>query len=143
MEDGVRDDLRRAATFTSGVAEMTKNRAEDLVRNWVLGGDVRLEQTQRMVKDLIDWSTQNRKEIVAVVRKEIESQLSGVGVATRRHVERLERRVERLEQDLRSQAVSAAASKKTPRRKTTAKSTARRAGTSRSRGSSARRTSQG
>ena len=139
----MRDDLRRAATFTSGVAEMTKNRAEDLVRNWVQGSDVRLEQTQRMVKDLIDWSTQNRKEIVAVVRKEIESQLSGVGVATRRDVERLERRVERLEQDLRSQAVSAAASKKTPRRKTTAKSTARRAGTSRSRGSSTRRTSQG
>ena len=139
----MRDDLRRAATFTSGVAEMTKNRAEDLVRNWVQGGDVRLEQTQRMVKDLIDWSTQNRKEIVAVVRKEIESQLSGVGVATRRDFERLERRVERLEQDLRSQAVSAAASKKTPRRKTTAKSTARRAGTSRSRGSSTRRTSQG
>ena len=119
----MRDDLRRAALFTSGVAEMTWNRAEDFVKNWVQGTDPRREQTQTLVKDLMDWSAENRKEVIAVVRKEIEAQLGNVGLASRRDVERLERRVERLEEAMRSRA--AAGAKKTSRRKTSAKATTR------------------
>ena len=120
----MRDDLRRAALFTSGVAEMTWNRAEDFVKNWMQGTDPRREQTQNLVKDLMEWSAQNRKEVIAVVRKEIEAQLGGVGLASRRDLERLERRVEMLEEAVRSRA--AAGAKKTPRRKTSAKASTKR-----------------
>jgi polyhydroxyalkanoate synthesis regulator phasin len=121
----VRDDLRRVVVFTSGIAEMTLNRAEELVKSWAT--DARRDQAQAMARELLEWSRHNRKELTALVRSEIQSQLAGVGVATRRDVDRLERRVERLEEAVRATAAASAA--KTARRKSTAgrkKTTARR-----------------
>jgi polyhydroxyalkanoate synthesis regulator phasin len=124
MEESMRDDLRRVALFTSGIAEMTMNRAEQLVQNWLHSGDLRREQAQALVRDLVEWSMQNRKELMAFVRHEIESQLSSIGVASRHDLERLERRIARVEDTLRGRA--AASARKTSRRKTSAKTTARR-----------------
>jgi len=110
----VRDDLRRVATFASGVAEITRNRAEDIVRTWSRGGDAPREQVQEMVRELMDWSRQNRKELVRIVRSEIETQIASLGVATTRDLERLEQRVDKLE----SQRVRASGSRTTGGRKT-------------------------
>lgn len=120
----MREDLRRFAVFTSGVAEMTRNRAEELVRSWARP-DIRREQAQAMARDLMEWSKHNRRELTALVRSEIQSQLTSIGVASRRDVERLERRVESLEESLRGLVASRA--RKTPARKSTGrKSTARK-----------------
>lgn len=75
----MRDDLRRMAMLGSGVAELTRNRAEQLA------------------KDLIARSNKNRSELLRIIRAEISNQLTSLGVATKRDVERLERRVARLE----------------------------------------------
>ena len=75
----MRDDLRRMATLGSGVAELTRNKAEELA------------------KELIARSNKNRNELVRMIRAEISNQLTSLGVATKRDVERLERRVARLE----------------------------------------------
>lgn len=114
----MRDDLRRMAVFTSGIAEMTRNRAEDFVRGWIRSGDERREHAQTMVKDLMDWSRENRKELTAFVKTEIQTQVTALGVATSRDLERLERRIERLEESARAGAARSAP--KSPRRKTTA-----------------------
>lgn len=97
----MRDDLRRMALFGSGVAELTRNRAEQLA------------------KDLVERSKQNRDEILNLVRSEIRNQLSAVGVASKRDVERLERRVARLEGSTRG----------APRKTSTKSSSARKTGT--------------
>jgi polyhydroxyalkanoate synthesis regulator phasin len=136
MEAIVRDDLRRMALFTSGLAEMTRNRAEDLVRSWTHSGDVRREQVEGLVRDLLEWSAQNRKELTAFVRTEIQAQLSALGVASRRDVERLERRLDRIEETLRTTAsrgtstggrrkttAAKAASKRTKSKRTAKKTT--------------------
>ena len=60
----MREEIRRMATFTSGVAELTRNRAEDLLE---------------------------------LMRDEIKRQIESLGVASARDLERLERRVARLE----------------------------------------------
>lgn len=78
-EEGMRDDLRRVALFGSGVAELTRHRAEALAR------------------DLIERSKENRSEFLRIIRDEISNQLESLGVATKRDVERLERRVARME----------------------------------------------
>ncbi len=75
----MRDDLRRMALFGSGVAELTRNRAEQLAR------------------DLVERSKQNRDEILRLVKGEIQSQIAALGVPSKRDMERLQRRVERLE----------------------------------------------
>jgi polyhydroxyalkanoate synthesis regulator phasin len=122
------------ALFTSGLAEMTRHRAEDLVKSWVRSGETTREQAQTMAHDLMEWSRQNRKELARFVKSEIEIQVAALGVATKRDVERLERRVATLEKAVREQAQAAAPStrkttrtaRKTARKKTAAKKTTRR-----------------
>ena len=121
----MRDEIKRMALFTSGVAELTRNRAEQLVRDLVKAGDVRRDQASTVVRDLMERSRQNRLEVARLIRTEIQAQIAGLGVATKRDVERLERRVARLEdgakQDRRARP------KRTASRKTMAKKTTRRA----------------
>jgi polyhydroxyalkanoate synthesis regulator phasin len=94
----MREDLKRLAVLGSGVAELTKNRAE------------------QMVKELIERSKENRKELARLVRAEVDARTEALGLARRRDLERLERRVARLEAQLK-QAKPAA------RKKTTARGT--------------------
>lgn len=105
----MRDDLRRVALFGSGVAELTRHRAEQLAR------------------DLMEKSKSNRDELLRLIRGEIQNQITSLGVATKRDVDRLERRVLRLEtqvKDLRTAPRSTA--KKTGGSKKTSKTTKRK-----------------
>lgn len=118
----MRDDLRRMALFGSGVAELTRNRAEQLAR------------------ELVEKSKANRDELLKLMRAEIQNQIATVGVATKRDVERLERRVLRLETQMKelrekqrtdpkrttaSSTRGKAGAKKTPAKGTAAKKTTR------------------
>lgn len=95
----MRDEVRRMALFGSGVAELTRHRAEQLA------------------KDLVERSKQNRDELMRLIRGEIQNQIQSLGVATKRDLERLERRVTRLEAQVKDQAQKASAPKKTPAKK--------------------------
>lgn len=91
------EELRRVAIVTSGVAELTRNRAEQVAKNLVKAGDARKDQTSVLVQELLRRSSENRKELTNFVRSEIKHQIEGLGLASKRDVERLERRVTRLE----------------------------------------------
>lgn len=84
------------ALFGSGVAELTRHRAEQLA------------------KDLVERSKQNRGELMRLIRGEIQNQIQSLGVATERDFDRLERRVTRLEVQIKDQAQKTSAPKKTP-----------------------------
>lgn len=103
------DELRRIALFTSGVAELSRDRAERLVKKAVKGGEVKKGQASTVVKSLVEVSRQNRKELLTLIRSELQNQIAKAGVATKRDVERLERRVARLEE--RAKAARAQASR--------------------------------
>lgn len=98
----MRDEVRRMALFGSGVAELTRHRAEQLA------------------KDLVERSKQNRDELMRLIRGEIQNQIQSLGVATKRDLERLERRVTRLEAQVKDQA------QKTSPKKTSAKRPAKK-----------------
>jgi polyhydroxyalkanoate synthesis regulator phasin len=112
----VRDEIRRMALITSGVVELTRNRAEAIVRDLTKSGELPGGQATQVVRDLMERSKQNRKEIVNLVRSEIRNQIEAVGLASKRDIERLERRVARLE----DRPTAPTTAKKT--RKTTKKS---------------------
>jgi polyhydroxyalkanoate synthesis regulator phasin len=105
-------ELRRVALFTSGVAELTRHRAEQIVKELVQQGDVRREQASAVVRDILDASRQSRHEFVRFVRSEIQAQIANLGVASKRDVERLERRVARLEQSGKKPAAKRSSAKK-------------------------------
>ena len=132
----MRDELRRVALFGSGVAELTRYRAEQLVKDLVKAGDVRREQASGMVKDLMERSKENRMEVLSIVRGEIRSQIENLGLATKRDFERLERRVARLEHAAPAPGSTPEGRKKTPAKATTAKSTAKKSTAKRATGHS-------
>ena len=120
----MRDEIRRMALVTSGIVELTRNRAENIVRDLISSGDVSGGQAGQVVKELMERSRQNRREIMKLVRSEIRGQIEALGVATKRDIERLERRVARLE-DRPSAPTTKKGSKKTPKK--TSKKTAKKA----------------
>lgn len=116
------EELRRMALITSGVAELTKNRAEAVVKDLVKAGDIRKDQTSGLVKELLRRSQENRKELTRFVRSEITHQIEGLGLASGKDLERLERRITRLEST--APKVTKAASVSGSSSKTAAKKTA-------------------
>lgn len=106
----MRDEVRRMALFGSGVAELTRHRAEQLAR------------------DLVERSKQNRDELLKLIRGEIQNQIQALGVATKRDLERLERRVTRLEGQIRDLNEKRSSAKKTTAKKPAAKTSAKKAG---------------
>jgi polyhydroxyalkanoate synthesis regulator phasin len=126
----MREELKRLALFTSGVAELTRNRAERLVRDLVSSGDVPHGQAGSVVKEILKRSSDNRRELMSFVRAEIENQVQNLGLASRRDLERLERKVARLEERARTDRSTAGRpASKTSTAKTTAGSAAKRTAT--------------
>lgn len=121
------DELRRVALVTSGVAELTRNRAEQIVRDLVKSGDVRRDKASSTVKELLSFAKENRKDLVAMLRGEVESQIDNLGLVTKRELQRLERRITRLED--RATAGGSSSSRSTAKSGTTKKSTAKKSAT--------------
>ena len=100
---------------------------EQIVKDLVKKGEVGREQASGVVKDLMERSKDNRREVAAFVRGEIRSQIESLGLATKRDFERLERRVGRLEERAKKTtapkktAAPKSAAKKTTAKKSTAK----------------------
>ena len=118
------DEVRRLALFGSGVAELTRHQAEQIIKDLVKAGDVRRQQASGAARDLYERSRENRKQMTSIIRSEIQNQVQNLGLASKRDLERLERRIARLE---------SGGKKKTTAKKTTAKkSTAKKTTSSRS-----------
>jgi polyhydroxyalkanoate synthesis regulator phasin len=134
MGDVVLDEVRRLALFTSGVAELTRNRAEQIAK--AMMSDASGTGASALVKQLLETSRHNRQELLRLIGAEIRDQVESLGLATTRDVERLERRVARLEERVRSsdggertsKKKTSARSRKTTTKKTSAKKTTARSG---------------
>lgn len=113
------DEVRRLALFGSGVAELTRHQAEQIIKDLVKAGDVRRQQASAAARDLYDRSRENRMQLTSIIRSEIQNQVQNLGLASKRDLERLERRINRLEAERKKSTA-----KKTTSKRSTAKKTA-------------------
>lgn len=60
--------------------QMSRERAEAVVRDLVKAGEVRRKEAEQWVEDLLDRSRRNTEEVVALVRRELREQLENVGM---------------------------------------------------------------
>jgi polyhydroxyalkanoate synthesis regulator phasin len=109
--------LDAGANFT----ELTQRRAEAIVKDLVKTGEVQAEQAQQAVQDLVDRSRRSTEKFLELVRHEVRAQVASLGLASKKELARLEKRIDSL--NPRSAARKAPA-KKTPAKKTAAKKTA-------------------
>jgi polyhydroxyalkanoate synthesis regulator phasin len=101
----VLEEMRRLALFTSGVAELTRHRAEQIVKTMMT--DSSGAGASALVRQLVETSRHNRQEFLRLIGAEIRDQVESLGLATARDLERLERRVDRLEERVRSKSTRA------------------------------------
>ena len=112
----MRDELRRMAMFGSGVVELTRYRAEQMVKGLVSSGELSPGGASSLVQELVERSRQTSRELTKFVREEIKNQIEGLGLASKREIERLERRVARLEDNLKKVREDASSTRSLGRR---------------------------
>src|SRR4051794_33211061 len=108
------DMLRRYLDAGIAFTQMTRDRAEAIVRDFVKTGELQRDQAQKNVDDLLDQSRKNTERLLEMVRKEIQDQLQSFGLATKADVERIESRLSTLESGRRASSGPAPGPTATP-----------------------------
>lgn len=134
------DVLRRYLEAGAELGQVTRARAESIIKDLVRTGEVQREQTQERIDELVEWSRRNTDNLRRLIRREINSQLSAMGLATKADLAALERKLTsgsgRSAPSKKASAKSSAkktagkktAAKKTAAKKRAAKTTAKKAG---------------
>ena len=99
-------------------SKMTRARAESIVKDLIKAGEVQREQRQQRIEELLDRSRKNTEELVGAVRKELDRQLSTLGVATKADLAKLEAKIDSLSK---ARSTGANASKAPAKKATAAK----------------------
>jgi polyhydroxyalkanoate synthesis regulator phasin len=76
--------------------EMTRGRAEKIVKEFVKAGEVRRKKAASAVDELVERSRANANELLEVIQGEVRNQLSLLETVTKDAVDRLEEQVEAL-----------------------------------------------
>jgi polyhydroxyalkanoate synthesis regulator phasin len=132
------DDVARQyfeAWVTMG--EVTREGAEEIVRQLVEAGDIQREHFEAWVERLLEQAEANARAVAEIVRTELGNQLASLGLVSRSDVARLEARLDDLTGRLSTVAAAPArrakktAEKARPKRAAAKKGAAKRAGAKR------------
>jgi polyhydroxyalkanoate synthesis regulator phasin len=115
--------FRRYLDLGAAFTHVTRERAEDLMRELVRLGDLQREQAQQWVDDVLDRSRKNTEVLLDLIREEVARQLSSMSLVTRDDVSRLVTRLSR----------APAAARKATGKKVTKKATAKKVPASKAR----------
>jgi polyhydroxyalkanoate synthesis regulator phasin len=98
--------------FDAGLSftQMTQAKAEDIVREMQQSGQLRVEDVQSTVQELIDRGRESTENLVHIVQREVSKQLEAFGIDFRD----LEKRVEELAARLRNLGPTKKAAAKQP-----------------------------
>lgn len=128
---------QRYLEIASGLTNVTRKKAETAVKGLVKRGEIAAERTEKAVDDLLTRSEQNRKVLSDLVSQETERNVKRLGLATKKDLDRLERKVDRLA----SGGTSQKSAKKSAKKSGSAKKSAKKAGASKSSGSATKTSS--
>jgi polyhydroxyalkanoate synthesis regulator phasin len=87
------DLLKRYLDAGVAFTDMTRKKAEAIVKDLIKSGEVQREQAQDRVEDLLERSRRSSESLVGLIRTEVRQQLATMGVATRDDLARLASRL--------------------------------------------------
>ena len=87
------DLFRRYLDAGIAFTEMTRERAQAIVREWVKAGEVPMQRADDFIEDLVERSRQNTEAIVTLVQSQVQEQLGALGLATKADIARLEAKI--------------------------------------------------
>jgi len=91
------DLLKKAALIGIGITSMTKDKIEELAKEIAGEGKLSEEEGRKLVEDLLKRSDEARKELESRVDKLVKSALEKLNIPSRTEVEKLEKRIKKLE----------------------------------------------
>ena len=77
------DLFRRSLDAGVAFTQLTRKRAEKIVRELVKNGEVSRDQATARVEEMLERSRQNSEAILAIVRKEIDDRVAALNLVTR------------------------------------------------------------
>ena len=113
------DLFKNALDAGMAFTQLTRQRADAIVKEFVRSGEVSREQAAERVEELIDRSRKNTEVLLSVVRKEIDDRLANL--ATRDDLARLAARLGVPFPGIRKARPKKSAAKKSPAKKAPAK----------------------
>src|SRR5437868_14918791 len=102
-----RDVWRRYLDAGMAFTEMTRARAEAIVKDLVKAGEVPRQRAQETIDDLLDRSRKNTEAVGALVRAQVQDQLHSLGIATKDDIARLEAKLDKVAKGSTSKATTA------------------------------------
>ena len=87
------DVFKRYLDAGMAFTQMTRSKAEDIVRDWVKAGEVQRDQIQSQVDDLIERSRRSTDQLVALIREEVVNQCAQLGLVSKEDLRSLQRRL--------------------------------------------------
>ena len=90
------DLFKRTLEAGTSFLDMSRERAETVVKEWVEAGDLRKGRAQQAIDDVLARSRKATDDLRDLIRREIREQLGGMGVATADDIARLEAKIDEL-----------------------------------------------
>src|SRR4051794_250520 len=90
------DFLKQYVDAAIDFTQTTQKRAEAGVKKLVKEGQLRQEEAQDRVQDLMGRSRRSAQELTKQIRSEVKDQVNNLGVATKADIRRLERQIDKL-----------------------------------------------
>lgn len=89
--------IKKAIFIGAGLASMTADKIEETVNEIVKKGDLTEKQGRELIQELKERSTKVRKDLLEKVEKVVAETLQKLNIPTRKEIEELRERLERLE----------------------------------------------
>ena len=115
------DVVRKYLDAGVSYAQVTREKAEEIVKDLVKAGEVRAEDAQAAVKDLVERSRKSSEALSERIRSEVRDQLVKVQPATQADVDALAKRVAAVERATKKPAARKPAARKPAARKPAAR----------------------
>jgi polyhydroxyalkanoate synthesis regulator phasin len=90
------DAFKRYIDAGMAFSQLTRARAEQVVKDLVAAGELQQKQTRAAIDELVDRSRKNADAVRDLVRTEVSSQLANIGLATQADIARIEAKLSAL-----------------------------------------------
>lgn len=106
------EQIRAAVEMASGLVEVPRKRAEKIAKDIAESSEMGVGQVSRLTEEIVKRSRDNAEMVRSLISSEIKRQVKALGLATKDDLDRLGRRIDRIEKSAKPKA--AAKKKKSP-----------------------------
>ena len=92
----IRSLIRNGLLIGLGTAALTKEKAEKIVKDLTKNQKINSEEGKKLVNELLTQSKKQGQKLQAIVKKEVQRIMEKTGVATKKDLQALEKKIDSL-----------------------------------------------